>query len=201
MLLFCRKIIFNMKLFNFLEGIIDKGGFAQVEQGYSQEKENDCLEKDIRVYSNMVYRLAFSQMRNRSDADDVFQEVFLRYIREKPQFRSEEHKKAWFIRVTVNCCKKLWLSAWIRKIVPMDEEMVFETREEINLHYELNKLPAKYRLVIHLFYYEDLSIEKIGEILNKKPSTVRAQLTRARRMLRKVIEEGYDVQGDIPQHE
>lgn len=82
-----------MKLFNFLEGIIDKGGFAQVEQGYSQEKENDCLEKDIRVYSNMVYRLAFSQMRNRSDADDVFQEVFLRYIREKPQFRTRNTKR------------------------------------------------------------------------------------------------------------
>jgi len=83
----------------------------------------------------------------------------------------------------------------------MDEEIMFETKEETYLHCELKKLPMKYRVVIHLFYYEDLSIEKISEILNIKPSTVRAQLTRARQRLRKIMEEGYDVQGKIPQYD
>jgi len=77
--------------------------------------------------------------------------------------------------------------------VPLDENIVFETKEQINLHYELQKVPMKYRSVIHLFYYEDLSIEDISEILNKKPSTIRTQLTRARYKLREILGEDYDV--------
>lgn len=152
-------------------------------------RTDDCMENVIKTYSNMVYRLAFSQTRNKSDADDIYQEVFFRYIKEKPKFETEEHKKAWFLRVTINCCKKMWVSAWIRKIVPIDETIVFETPEEVNLHYELQKLPMKYRAVIHLFYYEDLSIEKISEILNQKPSTIRTQLTRARYKLKEILKE------------
>lgn len=156
-------------------------------------RTDGCLESVIRAYSNMVYRLAFSQTRNKSNADDIYQEVFFRYIRKKPQFETEKHRKAWFIRVTINCCKKMWVSSWIRKIVPLDENIVFEMKEETNLHYELQKLPMKYRAVIHLFYYEDLSIEEISEILNKKPSTIRTQLTRARYKLKEILKEDYDV--------
>lgn len=155
--------------------------------------DDDSLVNDITVYSDMVYRLAFSQTRNKDDADDVFQEVFLRYIRKKPVFETEEHKKAWLIRVTVNCCKKMWLSAWIKRMVPMDENILFETKEEISLHYELNKLPVKYRTVIHLFYYENMSIEEISRVQHKKPSTVRAQLTRARYRLKEIMKGEYDV--------
>ncbi|HHV28360.1 RNA polymerase sigma factor [Acetivibrio mesophilus] len=157
--------------------------------GQKSLRTDDCMENVIKVYSTMVYRLAFSQTRNKSDADDIYQEVFLRYIRKKPQFETEEHKKAWFIRVTINCCKKMWVSAWIRKMAPIDETIVFETKEETNLHYELQKLPMKYRAVIHLFYYEDLSVEEISEILNQKPSTIRTQLTRARYKLKEIMKE------------
>jgi RNA polymerase sigma-70 factor (ECF subfamily) len=137
----------------------------------------------------MVYRLAFSQTRDKSSADDIYQEVFLRYIRKKPQFKTEAHKKAWFIRVTINCCKKMWASPWKKKIVSLDETIVFETEEETSLHYELQKLPTKYRTVIHLFYYEDMSIEEISKSLNQKPSTVRTQLTRARYKLKEILKE------------
>ncbi|HEY5584264.1 MAG TPA: sigma-70 family RNA polymerase sigma factor [Ruminiclostridium sp.] len=158
---------------------------------------NDCLENVVKEYSKMVYRLAFSQTRNKSDADDIFQEVFYRYIRKKPQFKTEEHRKAWLIRVTVNCCKKMWTSIWIGKklslIVQKDEPIVFKMKEETNLHYELQKLPMKYRAVIHLFYYEDLSIEEISKALNQKPSTIRTQLTRARYKLKEILKEDYDV--------
>nr|WP_276020219.1 sigma-70 family RNA polymerase sigma factor [Acetivibrio straminisolvens] len=154
----------------------------------------DDVENVIRSYSNMVYRLAFSQTTNKSDADDIYQEVFLRYIRKRPQFETEEHRKAWFIRVTVNCCKKVWVSAWIRKKASMDESIAFETKEEVNLHYELQKLPMKYRAVIHLFYYEDMSIEEISRVLKQKPSTTRAQLTSARYKLKEIMsKEDYDV--------
>ncbi|WDV45744.1 sigma-70 family RNA polymerase sigma factor [Clostridiaceae bacterium M8S5] len=161
--------------------------------GIDSFNEEDCLESIIKTYSNMVYRLAFSQTRNKSNAEDIYQEVFIRYIRKKPQFETEEHCKAWLIRVTINCCKKLWASSWRKKTIPLDESIVFETKEETNLHYELQKLPIKYRAVIHLFYYEDLSVESISRILNKKQSTIRTQLTRARYKLKEIIKEDSNV--------
>lgn len=156
-------------------------------------RTDDCIEDIIKAYSNMVYRLAFSQTRNKSDADDIYQEVFLRYIKSESRFETEKHRKAWLIRVTVNCCKKMWVSAWIKKIVPLNETVSFEMKEETDLHYELKKLPLKYRSVIHLFYYEDLSIEEISEVLNQRPSTIRTQLTRARYKLKEILKEDYNV--------
>ena len=156
-------------------------------------RTNDRIEDVIKAYSNMVYRLAFSKTRNKSDTDDIYQEVFFRYIRKKPQFETEKHRKAWLIRVTVNCCKKIWASPWRKKIVPVDATIVFEMKEETDLHYDLQKLPMKYRAVIHLFYYEDLSIEEISIALNQKPSTIRTQLTRARYKLKDILKEDYDV--------
>ncbi|WP_353094902.1 sigma-70 family RNA polymerase sigma factor [Tissierella praeacuta] len=154
---------------------------------------DESIDNIVKTYSNMVYRLAFSHTRNKSDADDIFQEVFLRYIKNKPKFETEEHRKAWLIRVTINCAKKLWASSWIKKTQPLTDEIAFETEEDNNLHYELKKLPIKYRTVIHLFYYEDLSIEEISHILKQKPSTVRTQLTRGRRKLKEILKEDYDV--------
>ena len=156
-------------------------------------RTNDFLENAVKAYSNMVYRLAFSQTRNKSDADDIYQEVFLRYIKKMPLFETEEYRKAWLIRVTVNCCKKMWTSSWYKKIASLDEITTFEMKEETNLHYELQKLPMKYRAVIHLFYYEDLNIEEISKALNQKPSTIRTQLTRARYRLKEILKEDYDV--------
>lgn len=156
-------------------------------------RTNDCLENVVKAYSNMIYRLAFSQTRNKSDADDIYQEVFIRYIKKKPQFETEEHRKAWLIRVTINCSKKFWTSSWMKKTVPLDETISFEMEDDTNLHYELLKLPMKYKAVIHLFYYENLSIEEISIFLNQKPSTIRTQLTRARYKLKEILKEDYDV--------
>jgi RNA polymerase sigma-70 factor (ECF subfamily) len=170
---------------------------------------DDCLEDVVIKYSDMVYRQAFSYTRNKSDADDIFQEVFFRYIKNKPRFESEEHRKAWLIRVTVNCCKKIFVSAWKNKTVPLEDNIVFESDEENSLHFELMKLPMKYRTVIHLFYYENYSAEEIGRILKQNPSAVRMDLTRARRKLKEILkesaipyeEEDYDVYEKISQHE
>lgn len=153
---------------------------------------DDCIENVIKIYSNTVYRLAFSQTRNKSDADDIFQEVFLRYLKKKPEFETEDHRKAWLIRVTINCCKKMWAATWRKRTEELDDSIIFEEKEDKNLDYELKKLPIKYRVVIHLFYYEDLSIEEISKVLKRKPSTIRTQLTRARRKLKGILEE-YDV--------
>jgi RNA polymerase sigma-70 factor (ECF subfamily) len=163
---------------------------------------DDCIEDVIKAYSDMVYRQAFSYTRNKADSDDIFQEVFLRYIKNTTEFKEEEHRKAWLLRVTINCCKKMRASAWKNKIVPLEDNIIFESEEENSLHYELMKLPVKYRTVIHLFYYENYSVEEIGNILKQKPSAVRMTLTRARRKLKEILkEEDYDVYEKIPQDE
>ena len=150
-----------------------------------QKEYQEIVEK----YSNMVYRLAYFYTNSKYDADDIYQDVFLKYLQNKKQFENEEHKKAWLIRVTINCCKKLWLSSWKRKIIPLDYEIKFEMEENIGLYNEIKKLPKKYRVVIHLFYYEQYSVKDISKILKQKESTIRTWLTRARKMLKNYIKE------------
>jgi RNA polymerase sigma-70 factor (ECF subfamily) len=156
-------------------------------------RPDDCAEKVIKFYADMVYRLAFARTGTKYDADEVFQEVFIRYIKKQPIFENEEHRKAWLIRVTINCSQKLWNSIWRRKIVPWAETIPFEAKEDIDLYNELRQLPPKYREVIHLFYYEDMSLEEISQALNRKNSTVRTQLTRARALLKHMLKEDCDV--------
>ena len=146
-------------------------------------------EKVIAQYSDMVYRLAFSRTGTREDADDVYQEVFYRYLRKHPVFESEEHQKAWLLRVTINCSNSFLSSPWRKRRAEMPEDLPFEDKGQQQLYTELRLLPEKYREVIHLFYYEELSVEEIGRLLHRKPSTVRTQLTRAREMLRRVMKE------------
>lgn len=200
---------------------------------------DDLLKETIEQYSPFVYRLAYSLVKSRSDADDIHQEVFIAYIKKRPGFESEEHERAWFIRVTVNFCKNLQKSAWKRKIVSLTEfgddweaeekeeqdwRMLEESGEKgeqdswipvgtgngmqksipgtgkacrtvaVNeeaqaLLHTVKRLPQKYRSVIHLFYYEEMSVEEIALALNRKPSTVRTQLTRARRKLSEMLKE------------
>ncbi len=137
----------------------------------------------------------FCPCRKPADADEIYQEVFLRYIRKKPAFQNDAHKKAWFLKVTVNCANSLWRSPWKRCAEPLSDELASETKEpEVDLSMALKRLPPRYREVIHLFYYEELSTEEIGQILHRKPSTVRTQLTRARTILKGILkEEFYEV--------
>lgn len=150
---------------------------------------DDCVENVVRYYADMVYRLAFARTGTKYDADDIFQEVFLRYVTKRPAFKSEEHRKAWLLRVTVNCSNKFWNSFWKKKVQGLTGDLVFAEQETVELYEELQKLPPKYREVVHLFYYEDMPLEEISRVLKRKNSTVRTQLTRARAMLRKFMEE------------
>ncbi len=157
-------------------------------------RTDDCVGDVIERYAAMVYRLAFAEAKSRSDADDIFQEVFLRYINNSSAFESEEHRKAWLIRVTLNCAKKLRASSFYRRTTVLDESISYEIKEENDLHQALVQLPTKYSAVLHLFYYEDLSIEQISRTLGMKPSAVRTRLTRARRILKEKLKgEWFDV--------
>ena len=152
-------------------------------------RTDDCLEDTIEKYSDMIYRLAFSQMKNKSDADDVFQEVFFRYVRKKPRFQSEEHQKAWLIRVTVNCCKSMHASAWRKRTAPLDEYLAYIPEEQRDFSCELLRLPQKYLTVIHLHYYEEMSVDEISKAIGKSPSAVKMRLSRARKMLKGIFGE------------
>lgn len=152
-------------------------------------RTDDCIENVIECYSNMVYRLAFARTGTKHDADDIFQEVFLRYVKAKPVFNDEEHRKAWLIRVTINCSNNFWSSLWKKNTQELTGDIPFTTEETISLYTELQQLPPHYRDVIHLFYYENMSLKEISLALNRKGSTVRTQLTRARVMLKKLMEE------------
>lgn len=151
-------------------------------------------EKMIEKYFDIVYRLALSQMQDKHRADDVLQEVFLRYIKTDKVFESEEHLKAWFIRVTVNCCKSIYLSSWFKRTVPLTEDpnLSFEIPEQNDVYFAVAKLPQKYKAVIHLFYYEDLSVKQIAKYLDIKESTVKSQLHRGREMLKTMLNEESD---------
>ena len=151
---------------------------------YTDEFINKVLEE----YSNMVYRLALSQTKNTADAQDVYQEVFLRLISTNTTFESDEHLKAWLIKVTVNCSHKLFSTAWFRHTVLLEEDIPFETKENSEIYYAVLNLPLKYRTVIHLYYYEGYTLEEIAKILSKNPATVRSQLARARNLLKGKVE-------------
>lgn len=151
-------------------------------------EHHDELKQTILRNSNTVYRLAYAQMKNTSDADDVYQEVFYRYIRKKPFFENPEHEKAWFIRVTVNCCKTSLKSFWKTKVCELDETFEDTEVEKEDLSFALKKLPKKYSAVLYLFYFEDMSIKEIASALNLKEGNVGVLLSRARQKLKEILE-------------
>ena len=142
----------------------------------------------VDTYSDMVYKLAYAQVRNKNDADDIYQEVFLRYVRKKPAFESTENEKAWFIRVTVNCCKNFWNTPFRKHTQSLENNIVFQSEEESYLKPLVEQLPEAYRAVVHLFYYEDMAVSEISKVLGRKEATVRVQLMRSRKLLRDILE-------------
>lgn len=152
---------------------------------------SDYMEPEaaVRRYADTVYRLAYARTGSREDAEDVFQEVFLRYVRKKPTFKDEEHRKAWLIRVTVNCAKSLRGSFWNRRTEGLNENLVFDSVKDYDLYYELMRLKPQEREVIHLFYYEDMTSKEIAQALGVTEAAVRTRLTRARKALKAFMKE------------
>lgn len=140
-------------------------------------------------YSDMVYRLAVARVKNKHDADDILQEVFLRFIKCKDKVENEEHLKALLIRITINCSKSLITSSWFKRTEPLSESLSVRDEYSDTLDAVL-RLPQKYRTVIHLHYYMGYSVEEIAKIIKSKPSTVKSQLHRARQKLK------IDLKGD-----
>ena len=146
----------------------------------------------IQKYFNMVYKIALSRTGSVHHAEDVVQETFLRYLKSDKEFETEEHLKAWLIRVTINCSKSIFLSSWYKKSVSLTEDITFDSPEKSDVYYAALALPQKYRTVIHLFYYEDMSVRQISETLGIKESTVKSQLHRGRELLKENLKGVYE---------
>lgn len=148
------------------------------------------LEQVMELYGPMVFRLAYSYTRSRHDAEDLYQEVFLRYFRSRPRFEGEEHRRAWLLRVTVNRCKSHLTSAWVRRTVPLEDRIPMPEPEYAELDEALRRLPEKDRLVIHLFYYEGCTTKEIAGFTGWSEGAVRTRLSRARDRLGDILKGG-----------
>jgi len=151
----------------------------------------------VQRYESMVYGIALSHTSCRGDADDVFQDVFLTYHRRQPVCASEEHRKAWLITTTLNCARRVAGSSWRTRVVPLNpqetrapEQFEFATDEQNVLFRALRTLPEAHRTVLHLFYFEDLSINRIAELLELEPGAVKMRLSRARAQMRDRLQGG-----------
>ncbi len=149
------------------------------------------VNRAIERHADTVRRLCMIHLKNYADAEDIFQTVFLKYVLSSISFESQEHERAWMIRVTVNACKDLLKSFYRSRTVSL-EELVDWPAEASADHREVLEavlsLPKKYRVVVYLHYYEGYTAPEIGRILRKNTNTVYTLLNRSRQMLKKKLE-------------
>ncbi|MBR1865169.1 MAG: RNA polymerase sigma factor [Lachnospiraceae bacterium] len=160
-------------------------------------------------YSDMVYRIAFNYLKVREDAEDVYQNVFLKLYRNAKKYKDEEHVKRWLIRVTLNECHSLWRLPWMQRrsfvedisktierkqIGKMAQQNALNDYEE-SVRDMLSKIPPKYGMVLYLYYYEEYSTKEIAGILKRKESTISSQMKRGKELLKRKLEERADEEG------
>lgn len=142
-------------------------------------------------YGDPLYAAAFNICRQRQDAEDAVQEALFRFIRTDKEFESEEHIKAWLIRVTINVAKSMYTSIWHKNRVAYEEymeEIPFESGSDRDLMEVVLSLPEKYRIIVHLYYYEGYKTREIAGILRLSENTVKTRLAASRKILRKKLE-------------
>lgn len=162
----------------------------------NQDRELD-LKQTMSTYGKMLFKICFIMMKNKYDTEDIIQETLLQYYVDKPKFDSEEHKKAWLIRVSQNKCKNLLKYRKRHSYVQLEkiEEClphgeIYNT-DDMEEFIELAKLDYKYKVVIVLHYIENFSVEETADILEISKSAVKMRLKRGREKLKKTYEKYY----------
>ena len=147
----------------------------------------------LNTYGNAILRCAYSYLHNMADAEEILQDTLLKLLTAAPTFDSEEHKKAWLLKVAANLSKNRIEYNALRDCDELDESLAAEGREDLSFVWEaVKQLPTQYREVIHLHYYEGYSTEEMARILSRNPSTIRSDLRRGREKLKSVLKEAYD---------
>ena len=153
---------------------------------FSDEK----IEQIVKTYSSCLYRFALAYLREHAQSQDIVQEVLIQLLDKQPVFGSVEQEKAWLYKVTANKCKNLLKSGRYQKEIPLTEdiseiEATEQTDTDIVDH--VLKLDEKYRIPVHLYYYEGYSIKEIAKIVKQNPSTISTHLDRARQQLKEMM--------------
>lgn len=146
-------------------------------------------------YQNNLYIVACNICKNAEDAKDVVQDTFIQYYSAKKEFDNEQHIRAWLIRVAINKAKNVNGTFWRKNKISLEdymESLVFETPESEELFETVMHLPEKYRIVIHLFYYEEYSVHEIADILKLSESNVKVRLSRGRSLLKEKLQEEWE---------
>ena len=152
----------------------------------SEQEVNIAMQR----YSDMVLRLCMVNLKNSADAEDIFQNVFLKYTLSSVTFTSEEHEKAWFIRVTINACRDLLKSFFRSRTITMDDLACYApsvTPEQYAVMEAVWSLPKQYRDVIYLHYYEGCTAPEIAGLLKRNLNTVYTHLNRGKELLREAL--------------
>lgn len=145
------------------------------------------FEQVVRQYADTVLGVCIMRLSNRLDAEDCFQNTFLKLVEKSPSFSDREHLKAWLIRVAINECRNYIRDN--RRTVPIEavsETPSFDTDDARDVSWALMRLDEKYREVLYLYYVERYKVAEIGAILGMKPNTVKTTLSRGRDRLRKI---------------
>ena len=145
------------------------------------------------TYGDTILRYAYSYLHNRSDTEEVLQDTLIQILKTRPVFESDEHEKAWLLRVAGNLCKNRLKYNSLRQTDELREELIAEQREDLSFIWDaVQALPVQYREVIHLFYREGYSTREISQILGRKEATIRSDLSRGRGKLKELLKEAYD---------
>lgn len=159
---------------------------------------NRRAEAILDAYGNSILRYAYSYLHNMSDAEEVLQDTLVQFLKTAPVFESEQHEKAWLLRVAANLSKNRLAYNSVRRTDELNDELADEGREDLSFVWEaVRLLPEHYREAIHLFYYEGYSTKQIARLLRKKEATVRSDLRRGRERLRAVLKEAYDFEETV----
>lgn len=151
---------------------------------------NISIDELVEEYSNMIMQVAYQNSFNKSDSEDITQEVFIRLMKNLDNIDTKEHLKAWLIRVTINLSKDYNKSFWNRNTTAIVEDIKSFSEESQEILTEISKLKPKHRNIIYLYYYQGYKINEIAEILSMNENTVSSTLTRARKELKGILEEG-----------
>lgn len=145
------------------------------------------------TYGDTILRYAYSYLHNQSDTEEVLQDTLIQFLKTRPVFESDEHEKAWLLRVAGNLCKNRLKYNSLRQTDELREELIAEQRENLSFIWDaVQALPVQYREVIHLFYREGYSTREISQILGRKEATIRSDLSRGRGKLKELLKEAYD---------
>lgn len=182
----------------FMPGVKDENRQNMVEKEewearMRQAETNGRAEMILTRFGDSILRYAYTYLHNMSDAEEVLQDTLVQFLKTAPEFESENHEKAWLLRVAANLSKNRIRYNKLRETDELNEELVAEEREDLSFVWEAVKsLPVKYREVIHLFYHEGYQTAQIAKVLGRNESTVRSDLRRGREKFKEVLKGEYD---------